>query len=67
VNEVQRRWDSAPEWIEHLGAETFREALVVDAIGIRNLFPRPPLVPQKMTKEDLGHPATVLNAPNQRI
>src|SRR5450631_4431702 len=51
----------------HLGVEAFGKVLLVDAIGIRNLFPRPPLVPQKMTKEDLGHPATVLNAPNQRI
>jgi hypothetical protein len=69
VNEVQRarRAPSAPERVEQLGAEAFREALVVDAIGIRNLFPGPPLVPQKMTKEDLDHPATVLNAPNQRI
>jgi hypothetical protein len=51
----------------HLGAEAFGKVLLVDAIGIRNLFSRPPLVPQKMTKEGLGHPATVLNAPNQRI
>jgi hypothetical protein len=51
----------------HLGAEAFGKVLLVDAIGIRNLFPRPPLVPQKMAKEDLRHPATVFNAPNQRI
>jgi hypothetical protein len=50
----------------HLGAEAFGKVLLVDAIGIRNLFPRPPLVPQKMAKEDLRHPATVFNAPNQR-
>jgi hypothetical protein len=47
VNEVQRarRVPSAPERVEHLGAEAFREALVVDAIGIRNLFPGSPLAP----------------------
>jgi hypothetical protein len=31
----------------HLGAEAFGKALPVDAIGIRNLFPGPPLCPKK--------------------
>jgi hypothetical protein len=71
VNEVQRarRVPSAPERVEHLGAEAFREVLVVDAIGIRNLFPGSPLAPppKKMAGENLGRPAAVLNAINQRI
>jgi hypothetical protein len=56
VNEVQRarRVPSAPERVEHLGAEAFREVLVVDAIGIRNLFPGSPLAPQKMAGGKLG-------------
>jgi hypothetical protein len=37
VNEVQRHADSAHKRVEHLGPETFLEAPVVDAIGIRQL------------------------------